>query len=385
MPRQPLMGDVLGLRALNRALLARQLLLRRAAPTEMTVPAAIEHLVGMQAQVPTSPYPGLWSRLEGFQTDVLSDLIRDRAAVRMSLMRGTLHLVTAGDAYRLWPLMNAVSRRAWNSSPFAKATAGVDVAAVVERSRRLLDEEPMTIADLGVRLAERWPGVDPGSLAYAVHFFWPIVQLPPRGLWGQSGRATWQTTEAWLGRPMPSADAVPGALEAMVLRYLAAFGPATISDIRTWCWLTGLREVVERLRPQLRTFRDERGRELFDLPDAPRPDPDAPAPVRFLPDYDNALLAHDDRSRIVDPAFRAAHADRSNEYRSFLVDGFVAGAWKLAAARDRATLTLAPFRPLSGPEEAAVNEEAARLLDFLAPNRQDRSVVFATGGRIVSP
>ena len=338
----------------------------------MSVPGAIEHLVGMQAQVPASPYPGLWSRLDGFRAADLSDLIRDRAAVRMSLMRGTLHLVTAEDAYRLWPVTAAVLRRSWRSSPFAKATAGVDIGAVVELGSRFIDDEPLTIAALGATLAERWPGTDPISLAYAVHFLWPIVQIPPRGLWGQAGRPVWHTVEAWLGRPMPE-DA---PVDAVVLRYLAAFGPASATDIRTWSWLTGLRDVLEDLRPRLRTFRDERGRELFDLPDAPRPDPDTPAPARFLPDYDNAMLAHDDRSRIVDPAFRATSSDRANEYRSVLVDGFVAGTWKYSAAKGRATLTIVLFRRLTGLEEAAVGEEATRLLDFLAPDGTERELAF---------
>lgn len=366
----------LELRALNRALLARQHLLE-CAPS--SAPAMIEHLVGMQAQVPTSPYPGLWSRINGFRTDALAQLVLDRSVVRMSLMRSTLHLVTAADAFALRPVIKPVLERQWAGSAFARAVDGVDRDELLRAGRQLLAGSPMTASELAARLADRWPDRDPMSLAYTIRFLEPLVQVPPRGVWGRTATARFTTIEEWLGRPMPA----EGSVESFVLRYLGAFGPASVADMRTWSWRTGLRSVFEDLRPRLRVFRDERGRELFDLPDAPRPDPDTPAPVRFVPEYDNLLIGHDDRSRVIAHAYRASNSDRANEYRAFLVDGFVAGTWKYAAPRNGnpAALTLSPFRALDSAEESDVGEEARRLLDFLAGEAGAGDVAFAPADR----
>ncbi|HEX2222550.1 MAG TPA: winged helix DNA-binding domain-containing protein, partial [Candidatus Limnocylindria bacterium] len=311
---------VLDRRALNRALLARQHLLRRAS---MPAERMTEHLVGMQAQNPLDPYVALWSRLERFDPQELSGLVERRRAVRLGLMRGTLHLVTDRDALALWPVMAPVMARSWASSQFRRGLDGVDVDVVVGAGRALLEGAPRTTSELGRLLREHSLDRDAASLGYAVRFLLPIVQVPPRGLWGRSGQPTWTTLERWVGRP-PDGDAAP---DAALLRYLAAFGPANVADIRTWSWLTGLREVVERLRPRLVTFRDEVGRELFDLPDAPRPDPAMPAPTRFLPEYDNVLLSHADRSRILPDS---ALGRLTGWVGSFLVDGFVAGQWRIA-------------------------------------------------------
>jgi winged helix DNA-binding protein len=363
-------------RALNRALLARQHLLER---EPCGVPAMIEHLVGMQAQVPTSPYAGLWSRIDGFDPDDLAGRFLDRSVVRMSLMRSTLHLVTAADAFALRPVVHPVLERHWAGGAFARAVSGIDIDELRAVGREILRASPLGTSELARRLAERWPDRDPMSLAYTVRFLEPLVQVPPRGVWGQTGAARFATIEAWLGRPMPG----EGSVESFVLRYLGAFGPASVGDMRTWSWRTGLRPVFERLRSRLRVFRDERGRELFDLPDAPRPAPDTPAPVRFVPEYDNLLIGHDDRSRVIAHEYRASNSDRANEYRAFLVDGFVAGAWKLATARngDPATLHLLPFRALGPAEAAEVGAEAARLLAFLAPGTGPREVVLGPVAR----
>jgi hypothetical protein len=363
-------ATVLGRRALNRALLERQLLLRRG---RRSVPETIEHLVGMQAQSPSNPYLALWSRLEGFEADHLSRMIDERAAVRATLMRATIHLVTARDYLALRPVMQSVSAQTFKSSHFARNVEVVDIGEVVASGRELLDEQPRTLGEIAPLLSERWPGYDRGSLSQAVGFLASLVHVPPRGLWQTSGKARLTPAEAWLGQPLDQGQSA----DEIVMRYLAAFGPAATGDMRIWSRLTGLREVVERLRPRLRTFRDERGRELFDLPDGPLPDPDMPAPPRFLPEYDNILLSHDDRGRITgDLAGISIPAGAGSDYGSVLVDGFLAGMWRIARDRGRATLTIEPAGSWSAADRSAVADEGARLLGFVAGDAVDHDVRF---------
>jgi hypothetical protein len=367
-------GDLLSRRALSRATLARQLLLER---QRMPALAAIEHLVGMQAQAPDAPYVGLWTRLAGFQQVELAQLIDERAAVRATLMRATIHLVSARDCLALRPLLQPMLARRFSSSPFWRTMVGMDMPALLEAGRLLLEERPRTRAELGSLLSERWPDRDAASLAYTLSYLLPLVQVPPRGIWGASGPPTWATIEAWLGR---SLDPVP-SLGDMVLRYLAAFGPASVKDIQAWSGLTRLHEVVEQLRPSLRSFRDEQGRELFDLPGAPRPDPETPAPPRFLPEYDNLLLSHDDRSRAIDdgrhpPLFPG----NGGVLGSVLIDGFFRATWKITRRRDSATLTIEPFEGLSHHDRDALAQEGLRLLAFVAGEDQARDVQFARSG-----
>lgn len=354
-------GQVLGRRALNRFTLARQLLLERAA---LSPEAAVEHLVGLQAQNPRPPYVGLWARLEGFDPEELSQLLLDRRVVRIAVMRGTVHLVTARDCLTLRPLVQPLyDRDLATNATHGPLLRGLDLDPVVEAGRALLDERPLTPGELGRRLAERWPDRDPSALAHAMRGRVPLVQVPPRGLWGASGRTTYAVAETWLGRPLdpdPSPD-------DMVLRYLGAFGPATVADAQAWSGLRRLAEVVDRLRPRLRTFRDERGRELFDLPDAPRPDADTPAPVRFVPEFDNLLVSHADRTRVIsDEDRKRLVTPNGAQLGTLLVDGFAAGTWKIASERGTATLTVTPFRRLAKPDAAAVRREGARLLLFAA-------------------
>lgn len=351
-------------RDLNRATLARQFLLQRAAMPPLGV---IEHLVGLQAQTPQTWYVGLWNRLDGLRGDQVSDLLERRQAVRMALMRSTIHLVTAEDCLWLRPLVQPVIERSTNGA-FGRKLAGLDRDELAAAGRAFLDERPLTFSELGARLRERWQDRDAAAMAQAVRARVPLVQVPPRGLWGRSGPIEHTSVESWLGRPVAS-DPSPAT---MVLRYLTAFGPATVRDVQAWSGLTRLAEVVDRLRPELVTFRDGEGRELFDLPDAPRPDPATPAPARLLYDYDNLLLSHADRSRFVTDDYRARGQEfvTTNVMPSIvLVDGFTAGTWKVLRQRGTATLAIQPFTGrLPEPTEAALTTEGADLLDFLAPD-----------------
>jgi hypothetical protein len=357
-------GDVLSVRALNRALLERQMLLRR---KRLPAEEAIERLVGLQAQVPVDPYIGLWSRLQRFRPAQLAGLIEDRAAVRASLMRVTLHLVTARDCLSMKAVLQRTLERGFGSSPFAKPLDGVEMDALLAAGRSHLEDRPRTRVELSRLLRERWPDHDEASLAYAVSYMVPLVQVPPRGVWGKSGQATWTTVRTWLGNE-PAHDAPP---DELVMRYLAAFGPSTPADAQSWSGLAGMRAVLERLRPRLRTYRDEQGRELFDAPGAPLPDPDRPAPARFLPQYDNALLAHKDRTRVVPSGVRQ-WADVG--WGSVLIDGFLAARWRLDREEDLATLRVEPLRALTRSETADIAEEGDRLITFLVEDATRRDV-----------
>jgi hypothetical protein len=358
-------------RELNRATLERQLLLRR---HTMPTLEAIERLAGMQAQTVHTWYVGLWSRLDGFEPESASELLTGRQAVRIALMRSTIHLVSARDCLAWRPLVEPVIERSMNGN-FGRQLAGIDVAELTAAGRELVEEQPRTFSELGRALAERWPGRDPVALAQAIRTWVPLVQVPPRGVWGASGAAAHTSAESWLGAPLQAEPSV----EELCLRYLAAFGPASVMDIQTWCGLTRLGEVVERLRPRLIAFRDEHGRELFDLPDAPRPDPDTPAPPRFLYDFDNLLLSHADRSRFMaDARLQPGFAVEGSIPQALLVDGVVAGTWKVDRQRDAATLAIRPLGTLSGRDEAALAEEGERLLGFLAAGTESRDVSFLT-------
>ncbi|MCW2877169.1 MAG: hypothetical protein JWQ95_1269 [Sphaerisporangium sp.] len=369
----PVAAPVLGRRALNRATLERQLLLGRSA---MPVTEAVEHLVGMQAQTPHTWYVGLWSRLAGFRPEHAGDLLTGRRLVRIAMMRSTIHLVSAADCLELRPVVQPVMERGLNGN-FGRNLLGVDREELVAAGRALVEERPLTFGALGTLLAERWPGRHPGSLAQAMRAWAPLVQVPPRGVWGRSGPIAHTSAESWLGagitrEPSPS---------RMVVRYLAAFGPATVKDIQTWSGLTRLREVVDQLRPELVTFRDDEGRELFDLPDAPRPDPATPAPPRFLYDFDNLLLSHADRSRVVTGDYHRQGYDPYGPIPQLvLVDGFTRGDWKIDRQRDAATLTIRPYTRLPAPEAEALAEEGARLLRFAAAGAGTHEVRLLPAG-----
>jgi hypothetical protein len=352
---------VLSRRALNRATLARQMLLQR---RKATVALAIHKLAGLQAQAPNPPYIGLWSRLEGFRREQLTEALKKRRVVRMSAMRATLHLLAAPDALAWRPLLEAVHQRGL-SGEHARALEGLDRAAVVKAGRALLAEASLNSAELGHALAARWKDRAPASLAALTRNSVPLVHLPPAGSWNSHQSAQLQPLAQWLGE---SAAGVPAATQDdLLLRYLAAFGPATLADAGAWSGLTGWKAVAERLRPRLRVFAGEQGQELFDLPRAPRPDPDSPAPPRLVAEWDNLLLSHADRTRVMSDEHRARVFTANGIVRgTVLLDGFVAGAWKIERAKHTAAVLLEPFTRWSNADRLGVQEEAMRLLAFAA-------------------
>jgi hypothetical protein len=362
--------EILGRRALNRALLERQLLLRRAA---LPVRDTIEHLLGLQAQSIAPPYYGLWSRLEPFDPHELGRMLTDREAVRMTLMRGTVHLVTVRDALLLRPLVQVVIERGHNGA-FGRRMGGADIGELERAVREELDGEALPARELGRRLVARGIGDDVEAIGNATRAHVPLVQVPPRAVWGKSGQAKYATLESWTGRALERNPAI----DEVVLRYLGAFGPASAMDMQNWSGLTKLREAFERLRPRLLTFRDEAGKELFDLPDAPRPDPGVPAPVRFLGEYDNVLLGHADRSRIIPADFPWKEMLAHGRWVSnLLVDGMLRGNWWIERDGKRsATLAVRPFGELSPAERDEVAAEAERMVEFSEPEAAERDVRF---------
>ena len=368
---RPPAAPLLSRRALNRALLARQMLLER---QPMSALDAVHHLVGLQAQAPSPPYVALWTRLTDFQPEALSQLLLDRAVVRIALMRGTIYLVTAADALALRPIVQPAFDRAFQQT-IRQALADLDLERVRQAGRALLEEQPRTWEELGRLLAKEWPERDPTALAHLLRNHVPLVQVPPRGLWGQSGPAAHTTIESWLGQAPPETPPI----EATVRRYLAAYGPATVADAQAWAGITRLAPVFEQLRPELVTFRDGAGRELFDLPDAPRPDPDTPAPARFLAEFDTALLSHKDRSRIMSEAHRRVVFTVNGIVQgTVLADGFVAGIWKIASKPAPAVLTVEEFAPLDARVRDALAEEGRRLLAFTTGDPAATEVRFVS-------
>ena len=352
-------ADLLTPRQLNRATLHRQHLLGRVRRPALDV---VRQLVGLQAQNPRDPYVALWSRLVDFDPTELEELLLGRQVVRLVVQRGTVHVVTADDCLVLRPLAQPILVQQLHAhQSYKHSFEGVDLDDVMDGARQILDQ-PRNARQLREALAEQFPDLDAGAMAFACRNLLAFVQVPPRGLWNKSGAVIGTTAEAWLGRPLDESPSV----DAVMLRYVAAFGPATIRDAATWSRYTGLREVFERLRPQLRTFHDDAGRELFDVPDSVVPDPDTPAPPRFLPEYDNVLLAHADRRRIVGDEFRARMPyDRLGFLGNLLVDGMLVGGWRLDG---RAMLTVYTVDPLDVRARHDVEAEAHRLLHLLAPD-----------------
>lgn len=344
-------------RALGRTLLARQHLLAR---TDLTPVAMSEHLVGIQAQQPRDPYLAMWSRIEGFDPADLEAALVDRSLVRMVAMRGTIHLLTATDALAVRPLFQAVlDQEMARHSQHKAALAGLDLRPVSAFARRLLTE-PRSVPRLRDALAERFPDQDPSALAFACRNTVPLVQAPPRGLWTRGGAVAYVAAEHWI-----DGSAAPSTIDELALRYLAAFGPATVADFATFTRLTRLREVFERLRPQLRTWTDDEGRELFDVAEGEVADPDLPAPVRFLPEYDNVLLSHADRSRVTGGLAPGLHPPDALRLGHVLVDGRVQATWALETAGSGPARVRIRHANLSRTDRSDVEAEAERAAAIL--------------------
>ncbi|MEV0340354.1 winged helix DNA-binding domain-containing protein [Nocardia sp. NPDC050713] len=360
-------------RVLNRTLLQRQHLLER---SSLTVAQMCDHLVGLQAQDVPPPFVGLWSRLADFDPEVVSAGLEDRSLVRITLMRGTIHLVTPPDALRIAPHIQPELEKV----PFRKgfnygAMVGLDPDAVRARGEEALGDEPTPAAELRARAAAFWPDRDPGAVVQTWLYQLPVLQTPPRGKWKDSSRPVWSRVEPWLGAPLD-----PGyPLAELLVRYLRAFGPATTMDMQTWSKLTGLKKAVDELGDRLRTYTDERGRTLYDLADAELADPDLPAPVRLLGWYDNAVLSHQDRSRIVPNGAPPTLRAYATSVSPVLVDGFVAGVYKVFPQSGVARLRISPSRAWSAAERAEVEAEALALLGFLEDDKRPSVEILEVG------
>ena len=361
---------ILTLRELNRATLARQLLLERAT---LPLPDVLERLAGMQAQLASAPYVGLWTRLKDFQRDALAASIEERKIVKATMMRATLHLVRAADYLRFRGTMQEV---------LAQASAGIreqravrfDVEEVIGAARAFIAQQPRSFAEITAMYEEKYPGVDVGSLRYTARTHLPLVQVPAQTQWSFPGNPKFTLAETWLGQPIPEAV----HKRELIRRYLAAFGPASVRDIETWSGLPKLKDEVEAMRGELVTYRDERRRELFDLPDAPLPHAETPAPECFLPEFDNLLLAHEKRTRILADEYRkAVYLPGLRVAATILVDGFVHGAWKVETSKGTAALTITPFAELTKANRAALAEEGERLVRFVAVEAKTFEVRFA--------
>lgn len=349
---RPLTLRVLTTRELNRALLARQLLLERA---EVPLVRALERVGGLQTQYAPSGYIGLWSRLSDFRREMLTQALEQRRAVQATLMRVTIHIVSADD-FHLFAAAIRKGRREWWLRVQRKQLKGVDMDAVAARVRKHLANGPLRAVELQALLrADGFPPIATSGAGLWVD----LVRVPPSGTWEQRRADLYGFADTWLERRRPTEAE---GLQHLIRRYLGGFGPASLADMASWAGLpvTTLRPVVERLR--LRRFRDAQGGELLDLPGAPLPDPDTPVPARFLPTWDATLLAHARRTQILPEAYRhrVFNTKTPHSLGTFLVDGAVAGGWRYENGRVR----LEPFRRLSRQTRRELEDEAERLAAF---------------------
>lgn len=360
------------LREINRATLARQMLLARERITPLD---AIERLVALQAQWPRPPFVGLWSRVDGFEREQLAALFAERKVVRATFLRATIHVVSSKDFVGLRPAIQSALEGAMRGI-LGTRLAGIDLEQLVARARAMFGSTPQTFEALRDQFLRADPTADQRAMGYAVRMLLPLVQVPVVDApWAFPAQACFAPAEQWLRRKIPTRPSPP---DPLILRYLAAYGPATAADVQAWSGLSrqAVAEAIARLRPRLHALRGEQKRELLDLLDAPRPDPDVPAPVRFIPEYDNLITARADerfvaracRPRIFLPGLRIA--------ATVLVDGLAAATWKMHATRKAATITISPFKPLTARVRKDVAAEAEALARFTEPEARAIDVTF---------
>ena len=343
-------------RALNRALLARQLLLERSA---LSVPRALQQMAGIQAQYAPSSYIRLWSSLRRFAIGDLDRLLERRSVVQGTLMRSTIHLVSARD---YWSFAKGIgpSRQEWWHKTWGREFRRVDLDRIATRLESELAGRPWPRKELDQLMRSHSSTVWSGAWV-------ALIRVPPSGTWARRRTDTFQLAAEWIG---PSdTDEVKG-LEHLLRRYLGGFGPARLTDAADWAGVAVAKMEAVAERMTLRSFRDEWGRRLLDLPRAPLPSGDTPAPVRFLPTWDATLLVHARRTQVLPEAYRPLVFSTRTPHSvgTFLVDGSVAGSWRAERSGDRSTLIYAPFVRLPANAEAELREEAAGLVRFMEPN-----------------
>ena len=366
-PRAKADAPVLTLRELNRATLARQMLLGR---VSLPVVTAIERLAALQAQWAPSPYLALWSRLKEFERESLwSAIEKKHTVIRARLMRGTLHLVSARDFYAYAVATQDLQRGAWNR---LQVGAGVDPKEVAKLAVAYA-REPRTSEDVVSHLTERL-GSFGGPYRWLIWRFVSahadLVSAPPAGHWAHGGtNVPYVAARHWIdGGARPTEEK---ALELLIRRYLGAFGPATLADVARFAGQVParIRPVLEKLAPSLRRFADEQGRTIFDLPRAPRPAADVEAPVRLLPRYDELLIGYEHRDRVIAKEHRGAVYSKNAIVEAvFLVDGFAAGTWSLATTKADAVVRLRPFNTLARSDRVAAIAEGEAIARFMAPD-----------------
>jgi hypothetical protein len=358
-------------RALNRALLARHMLLERERISPLH---AIERLIALQAQQPRPPFIGLWTRVAAFKQEALLRLITERNAVRATMMRGTLHLASSKDYLAFRSSIQQALTAAMHSILKSRKSE-FDIGAIVAAASRCFRERPQTFGELREALSKSFPDVDERAMGYAARTALALVMIPDDSEFGFGVDTKFALAESWLGKVVPAENRT----QELVLRYLAISGPATVADAQNWSGLAGLKPVFEALRPKLRTFRDERRRELFDIPEGLLPGDDVAAPVRFLPAFDSAILSHADRSRIIADEHRARVSTKNLQVLpTFLVNGFVAGTWAFSRARRNATIEISPFSLLAAAIKQDVADEGEKLARFLAGDAVGFDVAFKT-------
>ncbi len=346
------MDATLTARALNRTLLHRQMLLER---SDLPLTEVVEAMGGIQNQYAPAGYIGLWSRMRKFERPMLTQALEERRVIQGTLMRATIHVVSAAD---YWPMMAGIERvnREWYAKVHAREIEDVDLAAVVAAAREELAGGPLRFTELTDRLVARG---FPGRAAAWASFSLPMVRVPPSGTWERRRADLYGLAEDWLPRTQVTEEE---GIELLIRRYLGAFGPAPLKDIAAWMGLNvgQMRHVGDAM--DLRRFRDDNGRPLVDLPDAPLPDPDLPAPPRFLAVWDALLLVHARRTEVLPEELRPLifNTKTPHSHNTFLLDGQVAGTWRF----DEGEVRLSPSRPLAAAERTGLEEEAHRLAAF---------------------